>query len=454
MRTKTRISVASLATIMSFRMLGLFMILPVFSLYVKTISDATPVLIGFALGIYGLTQASLQIPFGMLSDRIGRKPIITIGLLLFAAGSLVAALSSSIYGIILGRALQGAGAIGSATLAMVADLTRDEDRSKAMAMIGLVIGFSFAIAMVVGPLINTWFHLEGIFWATSLFAMLGILLLHTTVQSPTKVQPHPEVESEERRFKTIFTNTQLLRLDLGIFILHGMLTAMFIAIPILLHQVVQLNQLQQIVVYFLVLAVAFIAMLPLIIIAEKKRQIKPIFISAVATLVLSQFLLAFQHTTISISITLLLFFTAFTLLEAILPSLISKISPIQNKGTAMGVYSSCQFLGIFVGGSIGGWVFAHFNINGVFIFCALLGLIWLIAAITMSTPPYLSTLIFTMHDLNTANFNTLQQQLYKIPGVAEVALMLSDGSVHLKIDKQIIQEDELRKLIRQSNLYS
>jgi len=228
-------AIFSLAMIMAFRMLGLFMILPVFSAHATALPGATATLLGVALGIYGLSQAILQMPFGMLSDRIGRKPVIAAGLILFALGSIVAALSHSIYGIILGRTLQGAGAIGSTTLAMVSDLTRDENRSKAMAMMGLTIGFAFSIAMILGPIIYTWFHLSGIFWATSGFAIVGLLLL-ITVPTPPKVLVHPDIERETNNLKSVFKNGQLLRLDWGIFSMHAMLTATFIAIPILFTQ--------------------------------------------------------------------------------------------------------------------------------------------------------------------------------------------------------------------------
>ena len=453
MFTKERSATLSLATIMAFRMLGLFMILPVFSVVAEQLPGATATLVGIALGIYGLTQALLQMPFGMLSDRIGRKPIITVGLILFAIGSVVAACSHTIYGIILGRALQGAGAIGSTTLAMAADLTRDENRTKAMAFMGLTIGFAFSLAMVFGPIINTWFHLSGIFWVTAGLAMIGILLLYTSVPTPTRIT-HQNTKTDPVRLKAILKNPQLLRLDAGILLLHAMLTALFIAIPILFTRLLQLTETQQVLLYLVVLIFAFLTMVPLIIIAEKKRKMKPIFILAICTLVITQLLLLFfQRSTIGITIILLLFFSAFTLLEASLPSLVSKISPIRNKGTAMGLYSTSQFLGIFIGGSLGGWIYGQYHIEGLFIFCALLGLIWLTFATSMQQPPYLSTLTFGTEQWNNKDpGGELVSRLKSMPGVAEVALIAHEALIYLKVDKKIADKDELRKLIEEGNL--
>ncbi|AAO89830.1 MFS transporter [Coxiella burnetii] len=453
MHTKERSAVTSLAAIMSFRMLGLFMLLPVFALYVNRIPYATPALIGVAIGVYGLMQAFFQIPFGMLSDRIGRKPIIAGGLLLLGVGSAIAAFSHSIYGIIFGRALQGAGAIGSTVLAMIADLTRDEERSKAMALVGMTIGFSFAVAIILGPIINTWFHLEGIFWATLAFAILGLILLFTVVPTPPQTLAHPEVESEQGYFKNVLRNTQLLRLDFGIFSLHCILTAMFIGIPIMLSQRLNLTEHEQVLLYLIIMALAFIAMMPLIIVAEKKRQLKPFFIISIVLLIACQLSLLFFHrSVIQIGGLLFVFFTAFTLLEASLPSWISKIAPIRHKGTAMGVYSSAQFFGIFIGGSVGGWVFGHFHLAGLFFFCAAIGFIWLLVALTMQHPPYFSTVIVKMDDYLEQNLDQFDKSISKISGVAETAILRHENLIYFKIDKKIISEDELRKRIRQSNL--
>lgn len=450
MHKHERFSVLSLAAIMAFRMLGLFMILPVFTIEANQLIGATPTLLGVALGIYGLTQAVLQMPLGMLSDHVGRKPIIIIGLLFFIGGSIVCALAHSIHLMILGRAIQGTGAIGSTTLALVADLTRDEHRSKAMAIMGLTIGFAFCLAIVLGPTINSLFNLSGIFWATAGLGAIGILLIYTSVPTPPKLILHKDVEVESKRLRSLLKNNQLLRLDFGIFTLHASLTALFLIIPILLTHRLQLAEFQQIMLYLVVLFIAFFSSVPLIIIAEKKRQLKPIFVGAISILLTTQIaLLLSHHHKIEIVIVLLLFFSAFTLLEASLPSLISKIAPISYKGTAMGIYSTSQFLGIFTGGSIGGWLFEHFGSRGVFAFPALLCFIWLYFAVTMRHPPYLSTLIFKAIDKDP---DELHLRLHTLPGVVEVAYMPNEGLVYLKVDKKIVNEDELRNRIEGGNL--
>ncbi|OGT47058.1 MAG: MFS transporter [Gammaproteobacteria bacterium RIFCSPHIGHO2_12_FULL_41_15] len=441
-------AVLSLAAIMAFRILGLFMILPVFSLYAKQFTQATPFLIGVALGIYGLTQALLQIPFGSLSDKIGRKPMIAIGLILFAIGSIVGAYTTNIYTLILARAIQGGGAVGSTILALVADLTRDENRTKAMAIIGLNIGFAFTIALVLGPLINTYYHLSGIFYVSLLMAVLGLVLLFTVVPKAPKLVFHENIES--RGFRHILKDKQLLRLNYGIAAQHATLTAMFMAIPILLSQVAGVSLTHAPLLYLFVTVVSFILMLPFVIIGEKQRKIKPIFCAAIFLMMICQLaLILFHHNIYEIAIILLLYFTAFTLLEAFLPSLISKTAPIRQKGAAMGVYSTSQFLGIFLGGLAGGFFFEYFGATSVFVFSSIATGLWFLLALSMQHPPYLSTLIFKLPENFTTNMSKwLKQQ----KGVADIAAMPDEKLLYLKIDKQVIKEPVLRELIEQGKL--
>lgn len=433
-----------LASIYAFRMLGLFMILPIFSLYAVHFKYANATLIGLALGIYGLTQGILQIPFGMWSDRIGRKPIIFLGLVLFIIGSIVAACSHSIYGIIIGRAIQGAGAIGSTLTALVADATQEENRLKAMSIIGMTIGFSFMIAMILGPLLNNLIGLRGIFWFTAFLACIGILILWLLIPTPKTHHLHRDSEPVLSQFKKILLNKELLRLDFGIFSLHAILTALFIVIPITLANDAGLTENQQWIIYLPVLILSFIAMIPFIILAEAKRLMKPIFIGAIIILTLTQICFWFvYHSLILTSILLFLFFTAFTFLEASLPSLISKIAPAGNKGTAMGIYSSAQFLGIFIGGLVGGIIFHHLGLTAIFIFCALLGLIWIAFAYTMRKPLHLSSKIISVGSLNSDTARALQIKLLNIPGIKDAMICIDEQVAYLKVDKKEFKESDL-----------
>jgi len=449
MYKKEKSAVMSLAAIMAFRMLGLFMIYPLFAAHAHELKHTSAFLIGLALGIYGLSQACLQMPLGALSDRFGRKPIIAVGLGLFALGSIVGAFSHTIYGMILARALQGTGAIGSTTLALVADLTRDEFRSKAMAMVGLTIGFAFTIAIIVGPIINAWFNLQGIFWVTTALAFVGMMLLFLTVPTPPKLTHHDTTTTNKKQFRNIFQNKQLLRLDAGILLLHALLTSMFIAIPILLTHVIYLSQNEQIGMYLIVLLLSFVLMTPLIIIGEKRRKLKGIFVGAIAGLFITQLLLfKTDLSLVGVGAILLLFFTSFTLLEASLPSLVSKFAPIRQKGTAMGIYSTSQFFGIFLGGVLGGTILSHFGIHGIFIFGSALTAIWLVVASTMKQPPYLSTVVLPYSGETQDIIATLAQHR----GVAEAASMSDENLIYLKIDRQQTSEHELRNLIEQGTL--
>lgn len=436
----------AIGLIMSFRMIGLFMLLPVLTLYTQELPGATPTTIGFALGIYGLTQACLQIPFGTLSDYWGRKKVISIGLVLFVAGSIVAALSTHVWGIIIGRAIQGGGAIGSTTLALLSDVSRDERRSRAMATIGLMIGMSFAISLVLGPVINAWAHLSGIFWVTAMLGLLGMILLWTVVPSePTRSGQHLE---GDHWFKVV-NDQALWRLYQGIFSLHAILTAVFIIIPIMLHHYLKTSVTQTNLLYLGVLFISFVLMLPLIIYGEKKRALKRVLIGSVATLALCMLMLFEVSAVWEIGLILCVFFTAFTLLEASLPSLVSKVAPIRRKGMAMGVYSSAQFLGIFVGGSLGGWSFGRFGTNGVLIFCFVVAILWLLSVMTMPKPPYLSTQLIKLSQAPSAE--GLKALALK-PGVADCMYIAQEQLLYCKIDKQILGNYALRDWVEKSNL--
>jgi MFS family permease len=377
----------SLAAVFSVRMLGLFMVYPVFAAFARHLSGATAYKIGLALGIYGLSQGVLQMPFGVLSDRVGRKVMIVLGLLVFALGSAVAASSHTIEGMILGRLLQGAGAVGSVILALVADLTSDKNRTKAMALVGMSIGFSFLVAIVTGPAVAGWIGVAGIFWLMAALALVGIAITLFAVPAPLRPHVHPEAETIPGLIGATLRNPQLLRLDFGIFALHAMLTASFLVVPELLRGTLAVGSRDQWYVYLPVLLVSIAVMVPAIIVAERHRRMKAVVIGAVAALAISQLMLATAGDDAYVLVAaLIVFFAGFNIMEASLPSLVTKTAPSGSRGTATGIYSSSQFLGIFAGGVVGGWVHQAVGTAAVFFFAAALAVIWLLVAATMRDP--------------------------------------------------------------------
>ena len=434
----------SLAIIYGVRMLGLFMILPVFAVSADTLQGSTPMLAGLALGVYGLTQGLLQIPYGMLSDRFGRKPVIAVGLLIFAFGSVVAATSDSIYGVILGRALQGSGAIAAALMALAADLSREEHRLKMMSFIGVSIGFAFAIAMVLGPVLNHIIGLSGLFYFTAVVAVLAIIILYTLVPNPLKSYFHRDTQAVPSLFGDVLADRQLLRLNFGIFVLHMVLMASFMAIPLMLVNQAQFEVAQHWKLYLPVFLISVALMVPFIIQAEKKRRMKQIFIGAIAALMLAELsLLASGESVWQVAIGLVVFFTAFNLLEASLPSLVAKMAPADRKGTAMGVYSSSQFLGAFVGGGLGGMLYQFWGISGVYLMSAALLLVWMGLAITMKNPRYVSTYLLNIGKLEPEDVNPMVAKLVSIQGVAEATIVAEDGIAYLKVEIHALDEARL-----------
>ena len=374
---------ASLASIFALRMLGLFLILPVFSVYAKTLPGGDNLaLVGFALGAYGLTQAFFQIPYGIASDYFGRKLVIVIGLLIFALGSFVAAWAPDMTWIIVGRVLQGAGAISAAVTALAADLTREEHRTKVMAMIGSSIGLVFALSLVGAPLLYGWIGMGGLFIMTGVLALAAIVLLLKAV--PPAPPPHGHEKLPLRR---VIFDADLLRLNLGIFVLHMVQMAMFVVLPHALVDHGGLDAAAHWKVYLPAVLVSFAIMVPAIIAAERKDKMRPVFLAAVGLLVVVQGGLYLLHESLWVlALWLLLFFVAFNVLEATLPSLVSRTAPPAAKGAALGVYNTTQAIGLFIGGAAGGYIAQHFGDNAVFAACTGLVLIWLAVATTMNFP--------------------------------------------------------------------
>lgn len=374
----------SLSGIFGLRMFGMFVILPVFAIYAEGLPGGDNLtLVGIAIGIYGLTQACLQIPFGWWSDRYGRKPVIYAGLAVFALGSFVAALGGNIYIVILGRTLQGAGAVSAAVMAMTADLTRDEHRTKAMAMIGSTIGGTFALSLVLSPWLNRVIGVPGIFVMTGVLVLISMWVVYAVV--PDVAQPsRPAGAHGLRQFATVLRDPRLARLNYGIFALHALLMALFIAVPLELRAA-GLPVERHWEVYLPVMLGSFVLMLPAVLGAGRQERMQAVLTGAIAVLLATQLLLPLLAGGVwGLAALLLAFFTAFNVLEAGLPSQVSRVAPQGSRGIAIGVFTSLQFFGTFFGAAAGGFLYGRWGTAGVVIFGTTLLVIWIVAVATAS----------------------------------------------------------------------
>jgi len=435
-----------LGTVFSLRMLGMFMVLPVLTTYGMALQGASEALIGLAIGIYGLAQAIFQIPFGLVSDRIGRKPLIIGGLAIFVLGSVIAAISDSIWGIILGRALQGSGAIAAAVMALLSDLTREQNRTKAMAFIGVSFGVTFAIAMVLGPIITHKLGLHALFWMIAGLATLGIVLTILVVPDSKNHVLNRESGMVKGCFSKVLMEPRLLKLNFGIMCLHILLMSTFVALPGQL-EAAGFPAAEHWKIYLVTMLVSFISVVPFIIYAEVKRRMKRVFVLCISLLLIAEIVLwgsgnSFWELVIGVQI----FFLAFNLMEALLPSLISKESPAGYKGTAMGIYSTSQFLGVAIGGSLGGWVDGLFDSQTVFLAGALLATVWLLVSMTMQEPQYVSSLrVEIPKDIDASD--ALRERLLAMDGVKEVLVVAEEHSAYVKIDSKVTNRFEVEQAI-------
>lgn len=439
-------AIAGVGGIFALRMIGLFMIVPVFSVYGINYTHATPFLIGLAVGIYGLGQAIFQIPMSMAADKFPRKPMIFFGLLLFALGGIVAATATDIYQVIIGRALAGSGAVSAVLMALLADVTREQVRTKAMATMGLTIATSIMLSFAIGPMMVASLGISGLFWLTAVFAVLAMVLL-LIVPTPLRVLKHNLAnQSIGQQLKEVLRIGDLNRLHVSIFALHLTMTAIFVIVPHQLGDILGLSVRQQGLVYLPLLFVGFAIAIPFIIIAEKKRKMRQVFLSAVALMVVALLSLAVgSQFSIGLIVGLGLYFIGFNLLEATIPSWISKKAPVANKATAMGINSSSQFLGAFFGGALGGVLLSQ----GTLTAWAILGSIMAVALLLtfpISQPPYLTST--TMAIPKQADISAWSQQVMETDGVDEVVVMPKDGVAYLKLDKQKLT-DNSRQLLSQ-----
>jgi MFS family permease len=378
---------ASLASIFALRMLGMFLILPVFAVHAKSMpGGGNATLIGLAMGIYGLTQSVGQIPFGAASDRYGRKRVIIIGLILFAIGSFIAAAATSLEWVIVGRAVQGAGAISAAVTAFIADATREEHRTKAMAMVGGSIGITFALSLIAAPLLYQVIGMSGIFSLTGILSIIAIFVVAYVVPPAPKMVALPKVP-----LSTVLRDKELMRLNYGVFVLHLTQMAMFVVVPSALVQFAGIPVPDHWKIYLPVVLASFVIMLPPVFIGERKGKMKQVFLGAIALLLLVQAgFWAYMHAPGNWMLLvglLLAFFVAFNILEATQPSLVSRIAPPAAKGAALGVYNTLQALGLFCGGALGGWLNQHVGKHAIFAVGAAVTLVWLIMAAGMKNLP-------------------------------------------------------------------
>jgi MFS family permease len=437
-----------LSAIFGLRMLGMFAILPVFALYAEHLPGGNDLtLVGIAIGAYGLTQALLQIPFGWWSDRYGRRPVIYTGLVIFAVGSFIAAFGHHIYIVILGRILQGAGAISAAVIALAADLTRDEHRTKTMAMIGSTVGATFALSLVAGPALDRVIGVPGIFALTGLLAIAAMWVVYAVVPAATSDTPQNERRTDAARFGTVLRDPQLLRLNYGILALHAALMALFIAVPFSLRDA-GLEVARHWTVYLPTVLGSFVLMLPPLLRAKRASQVRTLFIGSVAVLLGAHLAMPWMmNGTGGIALFLILFFTPFNILEACLPSLVSRIAPPQAKGTAIGVFSSVQFFGIFLGAAVGGALYGRWGLAGIVIFNVVLIVIWLMLAFGMKVPATLSTRVYTLSESAGVRAEALAGRLLALSGVHEVRVVAGEGRAYLKVDSAGFDEENVVKLI-------
>lgn len=434
-------SVLPLSSIIALRFLGLFLVLPVISVYAMNLEGATTTLIGVVVGGYALTQMIFQVPFGIISDKLGRKGTIIMGLILFAIGSLICAISSDIYTLMLGRFLQGAGAIGAVVTAMISDLVKEEQRPKAMAMMGMFIGISFAVSMIAGPTIGSAFGVESLFIITMVLALASIFVLLKMVPNP----PHiTHSYNGKAKLSSVLGNANLIKMNITNFLQKGLMTFAFMIIPMVLinNYEWQMKELWQ--VYLPAMIFGFIAMAPAAIIAEKKGKFKEILIIGILFFAASYLVIGLSSSTTIFVIGVVVFFVGFNMHEPIMQSLATKFAKVHQRGLVLGIFNACGYLGTFLGGLLGGIFFDGLeSLATIVITIAVVCILWAILIITMPNPAKKKMAYLSVNEYNLDNSNNLEND-----AIDEWYINNTEGIIAIKYDEQKIDEEAIKNLLK------
>ncbi len=433
-----------LSLIVALRFFGLFIVLSVLSQYAKELPGGSAFLAGIALGGYALTQAVLQVPFGVMSDKIGRKKTILFGLLLFAVGSVIAALADNIYMLLLGRFLQGAGAIGSVVTAMIADHVREDERAHAMAVMGMTIAMSFAAAMIIGPLVAGAYSVSALFWMTAALSIIALAILFTAVPEPPKIVHH--YSEEEAKIKHVFKDKDLVRMYIT-FLFHSSTMAIaFFIIPIIMKEKFNMPTTEYWKVYLPAVVFGIVAMGPAAVFGEKYGKGKEVFLASIGFIIASFLLMGLTDSFMLFAIGATFFFIGFNMFEPLLQSFVSKFAKVHQKGAALGVANTFAYVGIFLGGAIGGYLYGHMGAKGVTWFVVILSLFWIYWIVSMRNPSLRANLFLEMSD----KYRDRLSGLKTIKGISDFYTNESEKLIVIKYDSDTISEDEIKDFLDRS----
>ncbi len=433
-------SVMPLSFIIALRFFGLFIVLPVLSVYALSLEGANATLVGIVVGGYALTQVIFQTPFGIMSDKLGRKGTIIMGLFLFAIGSLICAVAIDIYTLMLGRLLQGAGAIGAVVTAMLTDVVKEHERPKAMAMMGMFIGLAFAIAMIAGPLIGGFIGVPVLFYITMFLALISIFILVKKVPNPPKIT---HTYNEKLNIKDVLGNANINRMHITNFLQKALMTFAFLVIPIILTKTYNWEKSELWYVYLPSMIFGILSMAPAAIIAEKKGKFREILALGILFFIISYLLIGFSSSALIFSIGVVIFFIGFNMHEPIMQSLAAKYAKVHQRGTVLGVFNSFGYLGTFVGGILGGIMLDSIDLSSFSIVISVICILWLVLIITMPNPSKTKTIY-----LNLNEYKLNQDILNNNNKIDEWYINNSENIVAIKFDEKNTNEDELKSLLK------